>query len=72
LLVTNSETIAAVGDYARITAEGNVEIKAASDSKMVTVLAGLAGSAGSGAAVGATISVNVFNRLTEARSELMQ
>ena len=42
-------------------------ITADSNSRLVTVLAGVALSGGSGTAVGATISINILNRLTEAK-----
>ena len=66
VLVSNSQSLASVGDYAIILHRTMVGITAESDSKLVTVLAGVALSGGSGAAVGATISINVLNRLTEA------
>ena len=62
-LVSNSQP-ASVGDHAIITAQDDVTLQL-KDSKLATVLAG-SSVRWVRRAVGATISINVLNRLTEA------
>lgn len=59
--ITRSTAQASVGNGATITAANDIAVEAGSDTFMLTIVAALTGSAG-GAAIGATINVNVFSR----------
>lgn len=63
VLVTNSRTMASVGEKAELTAKsGTIEIHAKGDVFQVVVLTGAAGSISGQVSAGAIVNVSVFNR----------
>ena len=62
--VTNSVTGAEVGNYAQLTAKDHIEVMAEGDTWMLVINAAL--SAASQAAIGATVTVNTYNRSVDA------
>jgi len=66
VIVAENNTQATVGDYAEITAGGDVLVKAVSDEKLLNVLASLSGSAGDPLTVAGTIGVLVSQSETRA------